>query len=185
MAIAWFLSMASTAAAHDGSPRLQLGADRVNPGGTLEVIGDLKTEGAVEVALATGEGGAARLLGTIWADHDGHFQAFVTVPADVSTGSYSLWVRSGVEEATVVISVAGSPVLAGDEGQPPGQDEARAATVTASDVVPSIVAQPAPDPAVAEPSVGIIPAAIAILIAIGLALGIGTVARVGSRRSGR
>jgi hypothetical protein len=166
-------------------PRLQLGADRVNPGGALEVIGDLKAEGGVEVTLVTGAGGATYSLGTIWADHDGHFQAFVTIPVDAPTGSYSLLVRSGVDEATVGILVAGLPVSAGDEGQPPGQDEARAAAVTASNVAPQITAQLAPEPAVGEPSVGVIPVAIAILVAIGLALGIGTLARVGSRRSAR
>lgn len=175
--------MASIAAAHDGSPTLQVGAERVNPGGTLEVIGDLKAEGTVALTLVAGTGGTPRPLGTASADHDGNFQAFVIVPADVPAGSYSVRARSEVDEASVPILVGRVPETGADDGRLPGQDEALAGTGASSNAVPSIAVPVAPEPDAVETSVGVIPIALVVLVAVVLAFAIGTLAKARSRRS--
>jgi hypothetical protein len=114
---------AASVAAHGGVPTLQLGAERVNPGATLELLGDMTTEGAVELRLVAGT--TVRSLGNAVADYEGHFQVFVIVPVDIPTGGYTVQAESAVERASAPLVVAGSPI-GGEEGQLPGQDEARA-----------------------------------------------------------
>jgi hypothetical protein len=110
-------------AAHGGVPTLQLGSERINPGATIELLGDMTTEGAVELRLVSGT--TVRSLGNAVADHEGHFQVFVIVPLDIPTGSYTVLAESDIERTSAPLVVAGLPI-GGEEGQLPGQDEARA-----------------------------------------------------------
>lgn len=121
MALLWL--MAVGVQAHGGVPALQLGAERISPGGTIELLGDMTTEGTVDLRLVAGT--TVRSLGTADADYEGHFQVFVIVPADIPTGTYTVHAESAVERASAPLVVAGAPI-GGEEGQLPGQDEARA-----------------------------------------------------------
>lgn len=114
------ISVASTAA-HDGV-LLQLGAERIQPGGTVEVRGDLGAGEAFEVALITSADGSRRVIATISATEEGHFQSFVVVPADVSAGNYLLEVAVDLTVVRAPLTIAGSPIdAAGGEG--PEQEE--------------------------------------------------------------
>jgi hypothetical protein len=123
LAVALLVLSAAGVTAHGGVPTLQLGAERINPGGTIELLGDMTTEGTVELSLVGGT--TVRSLGNAVADYEGHFQMFVIVPVDIAAGRYTVHAESAVERASAPLVVAGPP-LGGEEGQLPGQDEARA-----------------------------------------------------------
>ena len=113
-------SGAGSARAH-GALILQLGADRIQPGAAIEVRGDLGTGDRFEVALIAKADGSRRVIGTIPAIDEGHFQAYVTIPSDVVPGDYLLEVAVDLIVARAPLAVAGSPV---DGGAPDGPDHA-------------------------------------------------------------
>jgi hypothetical protein len=124
LAAGWIvlLALPVAALAHGGVASLQVVAERVNPGGTLELLGDMASEGPVDIAVAAEPDGTARSLGHVQADAEGHFQAFLTVPADLPSGTYAVLARAGAEEARSSVVVSGPPI--GDEGgDQAGQDE--------------------------------------------------------------
>ena len=186
--VLWLAAAAPTVSAHGGVATLQLGAERVGPGGTIEVFGDMTTEGQVALTLIAASDGAARALATLATADDGHFQAFLELPADLSGGIYSVTAGNGVDLASAPLVIAG-PAAAGEEGQLPGQDEAfagggsaiPAATAPAPAVIPPQTLIPAsPSPPVDGPL-----AVLVVLLALGLALAIGAVARFRAARAGR
>jgi hypothetical protein len=124
------LAIVSGVSAHGGVATLQLGSERINPGGTLELLGDMATEGSVEITLVAEADGSVLALGTVQADYDGHFQAFLAVPDELPNGSYVVRARAAIDEASAPIVIAGAQV-AGEEGQLPGQDEALAGGIAA------------------------------------------------------
>ncbi|HEY3164531.1 MAG TPA: hypothetical protein VGJ71_09235 [Candidatus Limnocylindrales bacterium] len=101
---------------------LQLGAEQVQPGGSIEVRGDLGTGESFEVALISKADGSRRLIATIPAVEEGHFQTFVTIPADLAPGAYLLEVAVDLIVARAPLSVAGSPITG--EGGGDGPDHA-------------------------------------------------------------
>ncbi len=183
-----WLATAPIVSAHGGVATLQLGAERVGPGGTIEVFGDMTSEGRVVLTLIAASDGATRPLATLVTTDDGHFQAFLVLPADLPGGIYSVAAGNGVDLARAPLVIAG-PAAAGEEGQLPGQDEAfagggsaiPAATAAAPAVIPPRTLTPAsPAPLVDGPL-----AVIVVLLAVGLALGIGAMARFRAAQSGR
>jgi hypothetical protein len=88
--------------------------------------------------------GSRRLLGTIPAVEEGHFQANVIVPADVPLGDYLL--EAGVQNVAIraPLSIAGTPIVG--EGGAGGPDQADA------------LIQPAPSAGSAGPAKPAIPA---------------------------
>jgi hypothetical protein len=121
--VAWLLVLSSggPVSAH-GELTLQLGTERIQPGGAIEVRGDLGSGESFEVALISMDDGSRRAIATIPAIEEGHFQSYVTIPPDISTGGYLVEVAAGVAVAQAPLTVAGSPV---DDagGRVPGQDE--------------------------------------------------------------
>ena len=99
----------------------QLGAERIQPGGSVEIRGDVGAGTSVEIVLIGKTDGSRRSLGTLADFEDGHFQGYVTIPADVAVGEYLL--EAGTESIAVraPLVVAGSAVIEG--GERPGQDE--------------------------------------------------------------
>ena len=178
MAIASLALSAVGVAAHGGVPTLQPGAERINPGGTIELLGDMTTEGPVELRLVAGT--TVRSLGSAIADYEGHFQVFVIVPVDVPSGEYTVHAESTVERASAPLVVAGLPI-GGEEGQLPGQDEARAGVVATAD--PATVdatssrVVDAPDSDAAGAS-----ALLAVLGAVAAAFVFGAITRARARR---
>lgn len=120
-ALAAALIGAQPVAAH-GELILQLGAERVQPGGSVEVRGDLGAGESFEVALIAKADGSRRVITTIPATEEGHFQTYVTIPTDVPTGEYLLEVAVDVVVVRAPLTVAGGPV-GGDGGAQPEQEE--------------------------------------------------------------
>jgi hypothetical protein len=115
---------ASSVAAH-GEETLELGADRVQPGGSVEVRGDLGAGERFEVALISQADGSRRTLATIQAIEEGHFDTYVTIPPDAPSGAYLVEVTAqDVADATtarVPFAIAGSRL--GPDGDRPDQAE--------------------------------------------------------------
>jgi hypothetical protein len=114
---AFAVVLAGGATAH-GQFMLQLGAERVQPGGAIEVRGDLGAGEAFEVALIAKADGGRRLIATIPATEEGHFLTYVTVPSDVPVGDYLLEVAVDLSVIRAPLTVAGSPIT-GEVGDGP------------------------------------------------------------------
>jgi hypothetical protein len=115
IAIALFLSilqMPLPARAHDGPPRIEVSAERLNPGATLEIRGiNIAAEQPVTLALVGA--GAEFALGTAVGDEHGDFKLAVGVPAEAAVGTYN--VRAFAPNRVVVavpLILAGSPISA-------------------------------------------------------------------------
>lgn len=87
IALAFCLSTKSAASAHAGEPRLEISVDRLNPGGVLDVRGvAFDYEEVVTLVLI---GSHAEIsLGEIVANVDGEFIHIVTLPTDLTEGTY-------------------------------------------------------------------------------------------------
>ena len=120
--VAVVAAMSSAPVAAHGQPILQLGAERIQPGGSVEVRGDLGIGEVFEVALIAKADGSRRLIATIPAVEEGHFQSFVTVPADVAVGDYLLEVAVDLSVVRAPLTVAGSPI-GGEDGGGPDQGD--------------------------------------------------------------
>ncbi len=118
----WLVALAPAVDAHGGTATLQLPTSHVNPGGTLELLGDMTGDGPVDLYLIAPDS-VVRSLGSATADAEGHFQAFIALPSDLPTGSYEVAARSAIDQATSHLTIAGIPVPVGDEGQLPGRDD--------------------------------------------------------------
>jgi hypothetical protein len=184
LAAAWLATVAAgSATGHGGVPILQAASERVNPGGTLDLLGDMTTEGSVQILLGAPSDAVVWTLGSADADHEGHFRVFLVVPVDLPAGDYRIRARMATEEATTRIVVSGPPIVEG--GGRPGQDEALAGVqpdpgvaapnATGVAVPPSVtpVRGPGPDLTLA---VG------AVALGIATAALLGLVARARSRR---
>ena len=115
---------ASSTLAH-GEDTLELGADRVLPGGSLEVRGDLGAGERFEVALISQVDGSRRTIATILAIEEGHFDTYVTIPPDAPSGAYLVEVTgqdvADAATARVRLAVVGSRL--GEGGDRPDQAE--------------------------------------------------------------
>jgi hypothetical protein len=171
--------------AHGGVATFQLGAERINPGGTIEVSGDMTTDDPVVLTLVADADGAARPITTLTALDEGHFRAFVDLPGDVPGGSYTVTASNGLDFASVPLVIAGGPVADGEQGQRPGQDEAFAGALPSPGGAPGTVSLGAPQPLRTPANAG--QAAdkrsivVVVVAAIGLAFVLGTVARSRTR----
>jgi hypothetical protein len=184
LVVLWLLGLVlpTTAAAHGGIATLQAQPERLNPGGTVELTGDMTTEDLVELVLVADAGGGSLVLGTAMADYEGHFVVSFLVPAGVPVGGYRILARSIVDQADARIEVAGPP-LVGEAGQLPGQDEALAGVQPSAGQAPGgnpLVNPLTPDPTNPPADLGL--TALVVIIVVGLALGIGVVTRARSRR---
>jgi hypothetical protein len=108
--------VAAVPAAAHGELVFQVGAERIQPGGTVEVRGDLGTGSTIDIVLISKIDGTRRPVATLTNVDEGHFQDFVTIPADVATGDYV--VEAGTESiaARAPLTVAGSAVAEGGDG---------------------------------------------------------------------
>ena len=114
--------LSAAAVAGHGELVLQLGAERIQAGGTIEVRGDLGSGEAFEVVLISQVDGTRRLIATIPATEEGHFESYVTVPADTASGDYWVDVAVGSVVARARLTIFGRP-LGADEGGRPEQEE--------------------------------------------------------------
>ena len=176
------LQLVTLARAHGGVPTLQLNTDRINPGGTVELRGDMTGDEPVDLSLQAGDG-STLALGSIETDWEGHFVAALTMPLDVAAGTYVVRVKSPFEEATTKIVVAGPPLAQEGDGQPLGRDEALAGPIAeASAPAGQPAAQWVPPPG-ADSTVRVIGAVVVVALVLLLAFGLGRVARLRARRT--
>ena len=136
------------AQAHDGPPRLELSAERLNPGAPLEVRGvNIAPEQPVMLALVGG--GTEYALGQALGDPHGDFTLAIEVPREATSGDYT--VRAFGTNRVVVaarLAIAGAPVAAEGEGEQRDESE------------PLLAPMPQPQPAPILPTAaGSLPAA--------------------------
>ena len=87
IALAFCLATKFTVSAHAGEPRLEISIDRLNPGGVLDVRGvAFDYEEVVTLVLMSSQ--AQISLGEIVANLDGEFNHIVTLPTDLTEGTY-------------------------------------------------------------------------------------------------
>ena len=116
------LSFASPALAHGDEPRLEISADRMNPGGVIEVRGvDFEFEEVVALALIGSE--VEIPLGEITADTEGIFLQIVTLPVDLNEGTYQFRaITDDHEILSPALFVPGPPMM-NEEGEGGHRDE--------------------------------------------------------------
>ena len=76
---------------------MEIPAERLPPGSTLPLVGlDFFPDERLQITL-TGPGGASD-IGVVQAGPDGHFEAFLSLPADLPAGPYTVDAisRSGI-----------------------------------------------------------------------------------------
>lgn len=82
------LSFASPASAHGDEPRLEINAEKVSPGGVIEVRGvDFEMDELITLDLVGPN--VTIPLGEFVADVEGVFSQIVTLPMDLKEGSYT------------------------------------------------------------------------------------------------
>jgi len=112
----------AVASGHEGSARLILEPDHVNPGGVVVVRGeDLGADSELSIALVGTAGRAA--LTAVTSDGEGHFSVPILIPADAPVGVYAIEAATDAGAGlNAVLFIEGAPIAAG-EGGPPGRDE--------------------------------------------------------------
>lgn len=83
----WTFFLAQSALAHGEEPRLEISAERLNPGAALDIRGvDFEFEEQVNLALI---GSQVEIpLGTAIGDEEGIFLATISLPTDLAEGTY-------------------------------------------------------------------------------------------------
>lgn len=104
------LLIVTNAAAHGGTPRLEISAERLSPGETLQIRGvDFEYDQEVTIALI---GSQVEIpVGTVIADVEGVFIQNIILPVDLAAGSYA--VRARTYDHVVIsplITVWGTPI---------------------------------------------------------------------------
>jgi hypothetical protein len=102
--------------AHAEDARLEISAERLNPGGTLELRGvDFEPEESVALTLS-GQDVSVVLAPTV-ADVDGIFVYLVALPIDLAAGTYVVLAVSGDDSvSSPPFFVSGEPVPSEDDG---------------------------------------------------------------------
>jgi hypothetical protein len=169
------LSIATPVSAHGRTPRLEISAERINPGGVLDIRG-VEFDYEESISLYLERPGIVVQLGQLTADLEGIFIHTIVLPSDLPPGAYSI---RGVTEHHDVISpaftVQGSAV-SNEESRRDERDALLAPVPTyAPGVVPGGVAavptQPVAAPATIRDSMGfmgLILLVLGILAALGL-----------------
>jgi hypothetical protein len=120
-----FLAFFSTTAvsAHGDEPRLEISADRLNPGSVLDLRGvAFEAEEAVTLTLIGPQNEVS--LGSVLADTEGIFVLTITLPADLAEGTYMIHATTddhAIDSPPITISgVADSG--GGEDGQRTDED---------------------------------------------------------------
>lgn len=156
-------------AAH-GELLFQVGPERVAPGGVIEVRGDFGAGDSVEIVMISKADEARRSIATVVDFEEGHFQSYVTVPADLPAGDYVVEAVSETITMRAQLRVAGVLILPG--GERPDQDEALIGALPSGRTGSTVETPAARIPTGAVPAIGhdawpIPPVAIAALFVLG------------------
>jgi hypothetical protein len=151
---ALFFFVVTPVSAHGRTPRLEISAERMNPGAVLDIRG-VEFDYEELVALYLERQGIVVSLGQINANLEGIFIHTIVLPSDLPSGEYSI--RGVTEHHDVlspVFSVQGPAVAVegGGQGERDDDDGLLAPMPTsAPGVVPGAVTQPAVQPAFEQP----------------------------------
>ncbi len=132
---------ASRVFAHGAVPRLEINMERLNPGGVVEVRGvDFEFEELISLSLIGQE--VEIPLGEITVDTEGVFNQIITLPVDLSEGSYNFRVTTDDHEViSPPLVVWGSPILSAEEGEGAREEEdgllAPMPTILVSEAMPA------------------------------------------------
>jgi hypothetical protein len=105
--------------AHGGETFVAVEPTTVQPGAGLIVRADLQTSGPVSLVLVATDG-SRRDVGVVEETVEGHFEVVILVPADLSSGHWTLLAEAdGATMGSAVVEVAGTRVDAetGSEGR--------------------------------------------------------------------
>lgn len=162
--------------AHNGPPRIELGAERIAPGVALEVRGvNIAPEQPVRLTLVGG--GQEFALGTFVGDEHGDFTQIVTVPRDAPAGAYIVRVI-GPNRLILAIPLAIVGTADEDEGAQRDQDEPLLAPMPrAQPAAPVVAASPAVATATAPQESQISPWPAVGLVALAAVAGLAIMAR--------
>ena len=126
-----------TVSAHGGEPRLELSAERLNPGATLEIRG-VNFDLEIMVKLSLVGTNVEKALGEIMTDPEGGFTLVILLPADLPEGTYRIRAVSDEHDLTSPwLSVTGSAILSQEEGQRGEEEALLAAMPTLSPAFPT------------------------------------------------
>ncbi len=143
---------AQPVSAHGGEPRIEIGAERLNPGAGLDIRGvDFEFEEQIVLILA---GPQVEIpLGSAIADAEGIFQLTITIPVDLVEGTYII---RGTTDDHVVdspqITVWGSAVVQGGEDRL-DEDAGYGLLAPMPTFAPGVSSTPLPETAALEPPV--------------------------------
>jgi hypothetical protein len=117
--IIFLLCFTSPALAHGGEPRLEISADKLNPGSALDIRGvDFEFEEHITLDLVSPQ--TVIPFGTVLADTEGVFLLTITLPADTAEGTYIIRATTDdhvVESASITIS-GSADVEEGEQREP-------------------------------------------------------------------
>lgn len=94
LVVVFFLSLTiHPVLAHGDEPRVEISAERLNPGAVLDLRGvDFERDAEVTLMLIGGETEIS--FGSVLADTEGIFQLSITLPADLPEGTYTVHATS-------------------------------------------------------------------------------------------
>ncbi len=117
LVLASSLFIAPPVSAHGGAPRLEISAERLNPGATLEIRGvEFELDEAITLSLLGLNVDIA--LGEIKTDTEGGFTQIIVLPADLPEGEYHIRaVTDDHNVASPLLIVFGPAITNGEEGQ--------------------------------------------------------------------
>jgi len=116
------ISIVSPASAHGRTPRLEISAERLNPGAVLDIRG-VEFDYEEVITLYLERQGIVVQLGQIVADLEGIFNHTIVLPVDLPAGEYMI---RGVTEHHDVLSPAltvQGPAILNEGGGQGGRDE--------------------------------------------------------------
>ncbi len=145
------------ALAHDDEPRLEVGAERLNPGGALEIRGvAFLPEAAVALSLI---GPAAKIdIGNNIADVEGGFSYLLELLVDLQPGSYPVQALAGEHDLfSPEFSISSPPLTASDDCEQRSDEDSLlspmpALTTPVVGAAPAVQETPRPTDAQAEPT---------------------------------
>jgi hypothetical protein len=131
------------ASAHGRTPRLEISAERMNPGGVLDIRG-VEFDYEELVTLYLERQGIVVPLGEVNADLEGIFIQTIVLPADLPAGNYTI---RGVTEHHDVLSSSFSvqgPAIAGEGGGQGERDDADGLLAPMPTYAPGLSSSPLP-----------------------------------------
>ena len=142
------LSIATPVSAHGRTPRLEISAERINPGGVLDIRG-VEFDYEESISLYLERPGIVVQLGQLTADLEGIFIHTIVLPSDLPPGAYSI---RGVTEHHDVISPAFTVQGSAVSNEESGRNERDALLAPVPTYAPGVVPGGASQPVVQPPS---------------------------------